>query len=718
MTQLTGSDSDVNQALLAQDRPKTDFSIAQIPNYVYYNAYLRYALACTFVVGKIIQAAGQNIIGVTKSLAMVPGINPWSVTVITALLTLINVGVNLSTRAHSIFKGLALNQIYLVENLNTDFIDKVPKGSYVVVSSEPGALYKKNNDTEMLSLGLSKVGESTFFAFREKLDTYFREKTYPDSQSPYLITYELASHIPDALALFSQTLNNQSQENAYESNSAWSTFVFCYSICCVSTVFAALNAYLSGVTLVDNFFPETPEKEQIPVGFFVLICSTMSYLFFNLAKMYTNVSVFCDGIDAGLSSNFDLILVADQSEIPKDAARGKVYISDLSAVENAQKSFAYLTYGMKEWGNISQEQLKNCGNAVDSWRMENFNTLTVKEQIARIIVADGHSPYQGYGINMTAMWLTLAASLFGIIAGCGMAYLMMINGEEKIPLLKDAPPSWKNFLALFNVGVSIFPSFFNFAFSAYDLFAKRNPEKQWVIPQDGTNSDKVNSNKSALSVKTEAVSWVISKGHTMAGFILTDAISNSFGGLMGMLLLVDNYLAPRTLAQVVFADILVTLSFIDNVIMSFTFALTGSKDVIDSLNKLSIRSKVEALSAMLNKIGSSSVAADYQSVTDADLEAPRAPPAAIVFNLGERLGADLRAGRNSNVDETNSTNGLKDILLTPTTYHITFESYNKLLSSQGQPILDANTNQTHFIGNNGIKYLNKKHINTEDFGPA
>lgn len=65
----------------------------------------------------------------------------------------------------------------------------------------------------------------------------------------------------------------------------------------LSTPFSALNAYLSGITLI-NTMADLDEDSRMALASFVTACSMMSYYSFNLHKMHKNVLRCCQALNA------------------------------------------------------------------------------------------------------------------------------------------------------------------------------------------------------------------------------------------------------------------------------------------------------------------------------------------------------------------------------------------------------------------------------------
>lgn len=134
----------------------------------------------------------------------------------------------------------------------------------------------------------------------EKFTTLLQELVaqHGDLENPQKITPLSNYGAPDTqfLRSFATVLANIESEKHF----SLSTQIFYFignKACQLSSVFSAMTAYLSGVTLIQYLLPNLTDAELEVAGSLVALCAFVAYLNFNLPKMYGGVKAFSQGLE-------------------------------------------------------------------------------------------------------------------------------------------------------------------------------------------------------------------------------------------------------------------------------------------------------------------------------------------------------------------------------------------------------------------------------------
>lgn len=262
---------------------------------VYYDGTLRYVPAALFSFGKIAQAAGQDILGINKILEDFGSTNPYVNDGLLAFLVGINLFINISTRANKIFEYCLLAKVYWVEDLSAIEAHVDISKSYVL-DARTRQLYKvdiepsKRNVVSLSTAGKAKLGDLFDCIQRELLDdTLGVRQPWPVSQAFN------AQHHSQLSAIL--------RHHSFPEDWQWpakTTFGVLYTFCAVSTFFAGMAAYLSGVTLARQADANLANAYLVAMGAYVACCAVMAYLSFNLEAMRRFVTRFCTSLNNGL----------------------------------------------------------------------------------------------------------------------------------------------------------------------------------------------------------------------------------------------------------------------------------------------------------------------------------------------------------------------------------------------------------------------------------
>lgn len=263
---------------------------------ILYSSHLRYLPAILFTLGKLFQAAGQNMLGVNKT-SEAYGFNENLRLGLIVTLTTINVWINVSTRATKIFEYFLLPKIYFTPDIS-NFKSAGKHNSingYIVTHTIPKnntlCVYHCSNN-EYRYIKLNFTGNKILNSLKIRILALYDAKS---PQSPLNFS-------ANDLGLFTGALDHETRPDTqwlWQSNSIYYAFYF---MCSFSTIFSSMTAYLSSITLTNLFHPSLPEIAKIIIGSYVVTCCTVAYVTFNLAMMQKSVTNFCQSLNDGLTT--------------------------------------------------------------------------------------------------------------------------------------------------------------------------------------------------------------------------------------------------------------------------------------------------------------------------------------------------------------------------------------------------------------------------------
>lgn len=264
----------------------------------YYNGTLRYVPATIFSLGKIAQAAGQDILGINKILEDFGSTNPYVNDGLLAFLVSINLFITISTRADKIFEYCLLAKVYWVEDLSAIEAHVDISKSYVL-DARTQRLYKVDIEpSKRNEVSLSAAGKALLNALFDRIQTELLESDL--GVRPWLVSEAFN-------AQYHSQLSDILRHHSFPEDWQWPakrTFDVLYIFCAISTFFAGMAAYLSGVTLAQLINVKINAKlgngYLVAMGTYVAVCAVMAYLSFNLDTMRRFVTRFCSSLNEGL----------------------------------------------------------------------------------------------------------------------------------------------------------------------------------------------------------------------------------------------------------------------------------------------------------------------------------------------------------------------------------------------------------------------------------
>lgn len=432
----------------------------------YYDGSLRYVPAALFSLGKIAQAAGQDIFGINKILEDFGSSNPYVNGGLLAFLVGINLFINISTRANKIFEYCLLAKVYWVENLSAVGADVDISKSYVIDAGTQ-QLYKVDLEPSKRNLvSLSAVGTTKLKALCSRIQKELLVAAMTDSE-PFLVSNAFNAD-------YHSQLSDMLRHHSFPEDWQWPAkraFDFLYTFCAISTFFAGMAAYLSGVTLAQQLDHKMANGYLIAMGGYVACCAVLAYVSFNLDAMRRSVTRFCTSLNNGL--------------------------------------------------------------------------------------------YKGsYGIPVRVMQLTVAMTTLGIFASAGMAYFAAKNSVAIAPWIKNWRKQEQEWLIFGNVGVSFFPSIFNFAAGCYSQLLNASQAR-----------------RAAHRTRITGVSLAI------AFLVLVDSVANCFGTFIGTRDLLETLFNSRKSdfnSQVILGITIIASS--SNAFLNFGMTMTGTEDTFKKWN--------------------------------------------------------------------------------------------------------------------------------------
>ena len=276
---------------------------------IHYCPYLRWLPAFFFSTGKIIQSAGQTVVGVNATLTYLSSSNAFVNMTIAIFLMLVNVAVNSLTRAPKIYRYFLRHKIYLASEL--PLIDTLGWHDGYALSLADNKLYQRGYNPDALkNIDLTTKGLTLLSEFQTSLG---ESSLVLESSGTLLLPGQSQRFIsPDLTAqhfsLFSTLLSHKAKSSSYSlAFTPWLDKCL-YFACALSILPVSMSAYLSTLSLIEVFCPRLNLTLQIIIGYTVTLCSFVSYANFNAPKMQEGVSAFCQSIDDGFGpkKNFGL----------------------------------------------------------------------------------------------------------------------------------------------------------------------------------------------------------------------------------------------------------------------------------------------------------------------------------------------------------------------------------------------------------------------------
>ncbi len=277
-------------------------TLQEIASTTYQSYTLRLLLATLMSGGKLMQAAALNAIGLNAFLAKFSTLTPEEATPIVMFFIFINMLVTGATRISELYNyflpaQIKLPPIYLTAELISES-SNFPEGYLLCLEDE--ILYKKDNaaaESKIVVLGAEdqQLLQLLIQAIHEK-DPLSNSDFMADGDPYRLIDKILTA---EHLVLFKH-LNVARPLLIHRTLTASRLYAILYVICCCSVPIASINSYLLGNYFVAQFTRSIEKNVQLSIGLFVLLCSTVSYLNFNLPKMKKGIQNLCLSIDEGL----------------------------------------------------------------------------------------------------------------------------------------------------------------------------------------------------------------------------------------------------------------------------------------------------------------------------------------------------------------------------------------------------------------------------------
>lgn len=569
-------DADQDPALLADAQVNSQAVsgwewLADAKNAVFYNVYLRYVLATWFSIGKISQAAGQVDLGVQNFLDQYDPDNRVLNEALELSLVANNGYINLLIRAAKLFEYVLLPQVHCVKAIPTAFhLDCSAKKMYE--SPPDGAVPE--------AVGLSAKAQTGLNRLVDVLKTeHAQDELRLDwsAKKLYRIGGEGLALNEQQQAMVDQLAEQMAAEIAatYNPNYCHSGYLIdlsshnLYRLTAEGKSLTAMVLEPTGQNLLQklaqelkSFAPDWGQEKTIKTVTYALRGRHFQQL---LSALNHQQRVHENWVW--------------QAQLAYQLCYRMCQLSLLFSMMSAYLSGVTLAKFVYEktpptWQNAAGVNVMVCAAVA----YLSFNLQSMEASITNFCQSlhDGLTTGD-YGIPVKTMRYTLATTIWGVLAGAGMAYFSAAKAVDVLQLNTNLPKGFEwapNVIIYGNVVVSLFPSVFNFMAGCYAQFKKLLGE------------DMAGGHFHTVSPSSFAASLFIAQ-------LCLDSLANTAGAFLG----VDN-LVHKLLAKILEAcgvayspnvmfGIVLTLNLIaslSNTFLSFGMTMIGSNRAFQNLN--------------------------------------------------------------------------------------------------------------------------------------